>query len=144
MAVSGVDAQIADALLWAVGSMSLTPALAVAYPNVAFVPKIGTPYLQVSVIPNTTDALGINDNSSTDRQGLMQLSVFWPAGAGAIQAMQVASQIANAFRFGTRIDRNGLWVRIDKAPRVAAALQETDWLQVPVVVTWRCLTRVAA
>lgn len=140
MAVAGIEAGIADALLWQAGQVAAQVGLQIAYPSVSFTPANGTPYLTATFRPNIANALAIGFSGDTDRQGLLQMSVFWPAGAGEIAAQQIASQIAAAFKYGTDIVRNGVRVRILQTPRVAPSLQETDWLQVPVMIAWRCLT----
>lgn len=138
MAVVGVEAQIADALLWYVSQLTTNPAVAVANPGVLFTPSLGVPYLGVSIMPNIDELTGLSFRSTVNHQGLMQVSVFWPAGQGLVKPMQVASQVAAYFAPGTRISRNGLVVQVNEQPRVAPSLQESDWLQVPVIIRTRC------
>lgn len=139
MAVVGVDAAIVDSLLWYIGQMTTTPALAVAYPGIGFSPSLGVPYLDVNVMPNTADAPALPFNGYVDRQGLLQISTFWPARQGLLKPMQIASQVATYFGGGARISRNGIVVQFNDQARVASSLQESDWLQVPVIIPWRCV-----
>jgi hypothetical protein len=138
MPVTGVEAQIADALLWHTTQLTTTPATQQEHPNVRFTPVAGTPYLRASFLPNIADRSGISFDSYQDHQGLLQVSVFWPSGRGLIQPMQIASQVVAHFPPGTEIIRNGLVVRIDQPGTIAPPLQEPDWIQIPISVRWRC------
>ena len=140
MAVTGVDAQIIEALLWYMGQFVATPAMTLANPSVGFIPQIDTPYLDVTVMPNLAGATGIAFGSQIRRQGLMQVSVFWPSGQGLVKPAQVASQIVSYWKRGTRIDRNGLIIKVNDSPKVASPISEPDWLQVPVTVAWDCIS----
>lgn len=145
MAVIGIEARLYEALVWYVEQVAptLTPAFMpgkggdVSFPGADFSPKQGKPYLGVSFIPNTAELVGISFDNDVDHQGLLQLSVFWPARQGFVKPMQVASQVVAAFRPGTKIDRNGLRIRIDQQPSIAASLSESDLVQVPVTIRWR-------
>lgn len=137
--VSGAEAQIAEALLWYVAQTAANLGLPVSMPNVAYLEQNATPYLAATVMPNMADAVGIEFGSDINHQGLLQVSIFWPAGAGEIKPMQVASQIVAAFRRGAVISRNGLRVMFEQQPQVASPLSQADWFQVPVTARWRAL-----
>ena len=111
----------------------------VANPNVTFTPQLGVPYLKVSVLPNMADATGIEFGSDINHVGLAQISVFWPVGQGEVQPKQVAAQVVAWFARGTVIQRNGLSVRVEEQPALKPGLSETDWYQVPIMISWRCL-----
>lgn len=143
MAVFGVEAQIADALLWYAGQVANVLGLKIAFPNVPFTPLNGQTYLEATFRPNITEAIGVPFRSTVNRQGLLQISVFAPAGVGTIAPHQAAARIAVMFKYGTKIGRNGVTVEIDVAPRVAPSMDETDWTQIPVVIAWRCLAAAA-
>lgn len=136
MAVTGTEAKIAEALLWYVGQIVTTPPLKVANPNVGFTPTLNTPYLAVTYMPNGAALDGLPFNSDETHIGLLQISVFWPAGAGIVQPMQVAAQVAAAFAPGLRFARGGVEVSVDQKPITSGALQESDWMQIPVTVRW--------
>ena len=156
MAVTGVEAQIYSALMDAVVALAGTLKVALAAPNVAFTPPIAAsdgpgvkkgdrlPYLVVTYMPNTADVFGYEGDSDVDYQGMLQVSVFWPARAGIVKPLQVAAQIVTAFKPGTKIDANGLRIRVDQQPTVAPALTESDLVQIPVTVRWRAFVPAAA
>lgn len=156
MAASGVEAQIYSALMDAVVALAQSLKVALASPNVAFTPPIAVadgqgfkkgdrlPYLVASYMPNTADVFGYEYDSDVDYQGMLQVSVFWPARAGIVKPLQVAAQIVAAFKPGTKIDASGLRIRIDQQPTVAPALTESDLVQIPVTVRWRVFVPAAA
>lgn len=157
MAASGVEAQIYSALMDAVVALAQSLGIALAAPNVAFTPPIASadgqgvkkgdrlPYLVASYMPNTADMFGYESDSDVDYQGMLQVSVFWPARAGIVKPLQVAAQVVAAFKPGTKINAaSGLRIRIDQQPTVAPALTESDLAQIPVTVRWRVFVPAAA
>ena len=137
MAVSGTEAMIADSLIWQAGQVAASLGLQIAFPNVPLSQPVGTPYLALTVMPNTAVLQTMEFGGDVDHQGLLQISVFWPSGQGMVKPMSTAAAIVKAFAPGTRIDRNLVSVRVNEQPRIAPALQESDWCQVPVTVRWR-------
>lgn len=137
MSVTGTEAAIYEALVWFVSQIVIDPVLKRSEPNVAFTPVVKTPYLSVSVMPNTAELDGLPFDSDVTHMGLLQVSVFWPANTGLVKPMQVASQIVAAFPPGLWIERNGITVRFDQQPRVAGSIQESDWVSIPVTMRWR-------
>jgi hypothetical protein len=144
MAVTGTEAQIYDALAAYLTGLTFTPAVKIAMPGVDFTPERGKPYLVATYMPNTADVFGGENDSDVDYQGLLQISVFWPARAGIVKPLQVAAQIVAAFKPGTKIDANGLRIRIDRQPTVAPSLTESDLVQIAVTVRWRVLVPATA
>lgn len=139
MAITGPDARIADALLWHLSQIDLTPARPLAWPGKSFSPVVGTPYLFATYMPNATTSTGLAFNAPRDFRGLFQVSVFWPAGRGIVYPLELAGSVAAHFKMGTRIMRSGLKVELNQPPEVAPPIEQPDWLQVPVTVRWRCV-----
>lgn len=139
MAITSPEARIADALLWHLAQIELTPARPVAYPGVGYSPTLGSAYLYATHLPNTVEATGLAFDAGLELRGLFQVSAFWPAGGGIIQAMDLAGAVAAHFARGNRILRGGLQVEINRPPEVAPPIEQPDWLQVPVTIRWRCV-----
>lgn len=139
MAVSRPEAQIADALIWHLSQLVLTPTRPIAWPGVPFSPTVGVPFLSATHLPNTTGATGLAFDADREFRGLFQVSVFWPAGKGIIEPLDLAGQVASHFARGTRIARHGRTVEVNRAPEVAPAIEQPDWVQVPVTIRWRCV-----
>lgn len=134
---AGIEARIADILLTHLGTLTLAPAVPVSYPGIPFTPPSGT-YLEATIHQNTTLDHFIGDDSTSEYRGLLQVSVRTPAGAGIIAPMDLAGKVAEHFKRGTVLSKDGLTVRVLKTPDIAGPLQEPDRLHVPVTVTWFC------
>ncbi|MFG1364657.1 DUF4128 domain-containing protein [Xanthobacter versatilis] len=139
MAISHPEAQIADALIWHLSQLVLTPARPISYPGMTFSPTVGVPYLAATHLPNTTGATGLAFDSDREFRGLFQVSVFWPARKGIIEPFDLAGTLAVHFASGTRILRHGRVVEVNRPPTVAPAIEQPDWVQVPVTIRWRCV-----
>ncbi|MET3352375.1 UNVERIFIED_ORG: hypothetical protein ABID33_000258 [Xanthobacter viscosus] len=139
MAASRPEAQIADALIWHLSQLVLTPARPIAWPGVPFSPTVGVPFLSATHLPNTTSATGLAFDAGREFRGLFQVSVFWQPGKGIIEPLDLAGQVAGHFERGTRIARHGRMVEVNRPPDVAPPIEQPDWVQVPVTIRWRCV-----
>lgn len=146
MAATGTETKIYDALVTFAGDVAVAlgfdRASGVSYPNVGFTPPKSTsgkrkPYLALTYMPNGADLDGLPFDSDETHIGLLQVSVFWPAGEGIVKPGEVAAKIAKAFAPGTQITAPGIVVYIDRKPTVAGPLQESDLVQIPVTIRWR-------
>lgn len=155
MAVLSAEAAIYEALADKVGgvaqAMGFNPGTGgdVAFPGVSYTPKTDASgkrkaYLAVTYMPNGAALDGLPFDSDATHQGLLQISVFWPAGAGLVKPLQVAAQIVSAFPPGLWIERNGVAIHIDQKPEVTPSLQESDLVQIPVTIRWRAGVPAAA
>lgn len=141
MPATGVEAKIYDAIAYFISALAVSPALPIAMPNVVFNPPASNgPYLVATIVPNMADLNGLAFDSTIDNRGVVQISVVWKAGAGLVSPMNVAAQIVNLFKPGTSTTRNGVTVFFEQQPRIINALQASDMVTIPVVITWRCLT----
>lgn len=133
--MASVESTIPDLLFYHLGALVLTPALPVAYPNVAFTPPMG-PYLRADYMPNTTTRLMIKDGGMHQYMGILQVSVIWPSGVGEILARDVAVKVADHFNDTVRIPMGSGNIRIMKRPNIGRALQDADRIQIPVTIEW--------
>lgn len=117
----------------------------VAAPNTEFTPprdntkdKNRLPYIDVSYMPNGAqlDSMGFNQEDET-LQGLLQLSVYWPARQGLVKPSALAGKVAAYFPAGTRLDGGGFSVYVDRRPDTGPAMFESDMVMLPVTVRWR-------
>lgn len=131
-----VEGKIADALLAHIGTLTLSPALPVAYPNVPFSPPSGT-YLEAAFLPNTNTNLFIGNSDPTQHQGLLQVTVIYKPANGIVKPNDIAGAIVAHFAKGTRLTSGGVTVRVYDKPSVAAPLQDADHLRIPVTVRYR-------
>lgn len=139
MAVEGVAAKIADALLTYLGTLSVgSPALPIAMPEVKFNPPSSGKYLEARFLPNRPATRVIAFDGPDQHQGLLQVSVIWPKGQGIIAASEIANEVVKHFRRGTVIAADDLRVRIYETPWESPPLDEPNRMQVPVTVPWQC------
>jgi hypothetical protein len=130
------ETRIADALKARLAALAFSPALQIAWPNVAFTPPSGT-YLRVDNLRNTTDRVLIGNDDPHRQQGILQVTVMAPAGGGETAAFEIAGQIADWFMAEPRLFFDGGSLRITKRPDIAS-LKDSDgsrW-QVPVSIAW--------
>jgi hypothetical protein len=132
----GTDAIIMDLLLGKLAA--LTPALPIAYPGVNFPPNGGTKpdsYLQATFVPNRTITRTVGSGHQ-QHIGILQISVWWKAGAGITKPLDVADRIIKHFAKGTVLQGQGIKVKIGRKPYVASPLQDVGYVQVPVSVEY--------
>jgi hypothetical protein len=118
MSIEGIEARIADALLWHLGEMS--PGLPTGWPDREFTPR-GRDHLRVKIFPSGTEQVTFGESGYYRHAGLIQISLFTNEGGGEIAALEVASRIEAHFRRGTVFARNGVTVRIPAPPTVGGS-----------------------
>ena len=102
----------------------------IAWPNVALATQTALYYV-VAFLPATVNPplSGGNDHE----QGIYQVSVFAPAGAGLGPALVQAQAVADHFN---RQNLSGISCGV---PTLAPALIEPDWVHIPVSIPFICL-----
>jgi hypothetical protein len=128
---------IETALLARVAALILSPALPVAWPNVAFTKPSGG-YLRVNHVPNTSRRIMIGSSEPHMRRGILQVDVFRPKNEGTALATALADQIAAWFPADMRLGAGGVTVRVTKASDAAIAVADDTHWQVPVTVSYEC------
>jgi hypothetical protein len=130
-----IQFSIEAALFARVAALVLSPALPVAWPNVAFTKPVGG-YLRVTHVPNIARRLFIGSTDPHQRLGLLQVDVFAPLNKGASTATEIAGKVAEHFPCDFRMISDGVTARVTKAPDVAQAMaDDTHWM-VPVMVRY--------
>lgn len=128
---------IPEALLTHLESFTYAEAFGIAWPNLAFTPTPGTPYLDVALLPNETGTPMVGSGASKEHIGFLQIAVMWPAGEGAMSALALAGAIIEHFKKGTRITTADISFAIEREPWIAPPLPEPDRLRVPVSIPYR-------
>lgn len=127
-----IDAALHDHLK----TLTLPHCSAIAFPNVNFKAPSAAPYLRVQQFPNKPINPRIAYGKDPVREGLYQVSVFTPAGAGAIETTDLAGLVADHFTRGTKLTAGTLEVLVLEEPTIAPGLQEKTRFQIPVTVPW--------
>ena len=110
----------------------------IAYENAEYTPVEGTLYLRESFLPNIKDAVGVAHTSADDYEGLYQVSVMDGRGDRRFDAQEQARLISLHFPRGAEYTYNGVTVKIT-GTRLASAITEDGWYQIPVTISWRAL-----
>lgn len=127
-------ADIQQALFARVGTLSLSPALPVAWPEVAYTPPADGKYLRVDLFTNRPRWEGIA--SGRIDQGLLQITVIWPKGRGIVAPGAIADAIIAHFPLGLQLTHGSASVKITSQPWAASPLSEDRQLSIPVTVPW--------
>lgn len=113
-----------------------SPALAVAWQNVAFTPAAGTRYLRATLLPAETQN-PIAGAAHRRLIGLLQVDVVSPAGAGMGGEESLADLICAEFRRGTTLTQSGLQIVMDYSPSIGPAQIDEGWTFLPVSIRYR-------
>lgn len=133
---TGIEAIIEDALATHLATLTLSPAMPIAWPNVDYQPT-SSGYLHVQHFPVDTNQSTLGTTGKNRISGIYQVSVMWPKGEGGVQPKERAALVAGHFKRGTVITQDGLNIRINKPPHVVAAIEEKKFLQVPVSISYQ-------
>lgn len=84
--------------------------LPIAYENVDYTPTQGTAYVEIRMFPNEERAADLNSTNETT--GLMQFTLRYPEGEGAMPAKQKRQAILDAYPIGRVLTYSGQRVTI--------------------------------
>ena len=115
-----------DARMVALPTLGTAP---VAWPNVPLAPQTALHYA-VSFLPAGVDA---PLSGPAHEQGIYQVSVFAPAGAGLGTAIAAAQAVSDWF---SRQNLSGISCGV---PTLGPPIQEPNWLQIPVSIPFLVL-----
>lgn len=132
-----IEKSIENALFERVASLVLNPALPVAWPNIAF-QRPATGYLRVTHVPNTSRRRFVGSTEPHQRRGILQIDVFLPLNGGATKSTENAGKVAQHFPTDLKLPKDGLTVRITKAPDIAQGFSEETYWQVPLTISYDC------
>lgn len=120
MTAVGVEAQITEALFIRLAALTLSPALPVAYPDVAFTPPAGGQWIEVAVLRARTQGVGIS--AWDEHAGIFQVTVVTPKSpaGGTKTPTQIADAVAAWFPRGTRLINGSVQVDVYEKPAIAS------------------------
>lgn len=113
----------------------------VAFENVKFDPKTGTPYVRLRFIPisRTQKVLGVEEDTGKpfwqDYQGLLQLVIYMPESEGTRATNNLVNSICDTFEATTDLEFEGIYVTIKKVERTRG-FNETPWFITSVNIYW--------
>jgi len=105
----------------------------------AYEPAVGAagqikPYLKVDLLPNRPAWEGIA--SGRLDQGILQLTLVWPPGAGLLQPGIYVGQIIANFPKGLRLSAQDVSVKVTAETWAAAPITEPDRAMHPITISW--------
>ena len=114
----------------------LTPAIAIAYENMAFTPVLGTPYLRANLLPNSPDN-SIMGQATYFERGIFQVTACYPLNAGTANAGAKAQAIRNHFKRGTTMVESSVTVIVTKTPSIATAIPDATHYNIPISIEYQ-------
>lgn len=134
---TSIEAKIVLALETKFQTVSLPTGCGVAAPNVAFTPDGTHPYVRVVIAKNKPINVALSGGREPVRQGILLLTVCWPVGSGLLPATEVAGTLREAFKFNTRINFTGGYIKVTDEPTVQGDMQVANYSEIPVVIPWQ-------
>lgn len=110
----------------------------VAWEGTFYAPQIGRPYLAPRMQGRDRNPAGFGADALIRYDGVYQIGVFFPIGEGLERLNVAVDQLMAHFRRGTSLTTaDGFVIRIE-VPSPPPALQQPDWIMVPVQIRWFC------
>jgi hypothetical protein len=130
------EASIRAAFITHLQTFTSLPPLAME--NMEYKPVIGTAYLRPTLLPGEPFQAEMGPSGQNWHVGLFQISIMHPAKVGLSAPGLLRDNLINHFKRGTNLTYGGITVRIKKAYS-SPALQETDWLHIPISIEYHLL-----
>lgn len=119
--------------------LTLTPAMAIAWPNTHYNPAADVPFLSVAVLPGQTDnpTVGGGGNALKRYVGVFQVNVHSPADTGEGDARRVGDLLTALFPVGLSMSYNGVTVRVMRPVAMAQAFADGAWSVMPTSIFYQ-------
>lgn len=118
---------------------TLSPALPIAWANVAYTPIVGTPFMRVNFLPAQTynPSMGVGALDLKRYTGIMQVTLFYPINQGEGDPRRKADAVIALFPRGLTLTSSGVVVHVDNTPSAAPGYSQDAWYVLPVSVYYR-------
>jgi hypothetical protein len=101
-------------------------------------PTIGTEYLELREFVAPTETLTVARGKKR-YVGILQVTVVYPRNAGTVLPKVLADAICDHFEMGTKIDGDGVRIKINRQPDQATPTPDGAWLRLPVSINYQCM-----
>lgn len=135
-----IEAKIVLALQQAFQAVTLPTGCGVAGPGVVYTPDGTHPYVRLVIAKNKPINVALSGGREPVRQGILLLTVCWPVGAGLLPATELAATLRDAFKFNTRVDYVGGFIKVTDEPTVQGDMIDGTYVQIPVVIPWQAFS----
>ncbi len=105
-----------------------------AFPNVNF--SGAKPYLSANILPAPVSTAGLNIDIY---EGVFQVAVSFPHGAGELTILRVCKQIKDLFPRNTILTQDGLKIYLEKTGWISPAVISGDNYTIPVSIPYKAL-----
>lgn len=113
---------------------TITPAIDTAAENKEYKPITDTPYqIPYLLFADPSNPIVGRDQFRTE-QGIFQVTLMYPANAGAAAAIARAELIRGTFYKGAQFTKGGVTVTVDRTPTIAPGAVDGDRWAVPVKI----------
>lgn len=109
---------------------------AVANENIAFTPAVNTPYLREACLFNTTNSLGLAEDSAERQDGVYQIDVLVPKNSSKFQALAYCDILRAGFARQARAIIDGDTVINLEGCSVSPARVEGEYFVYSVSARW--------
>ncbi|MEJ8571228.1 DUF4128 domain-containing protein [Microbaculum marinum] len=130
------ETKVLRALVAWLKTVSFSPALPIAWPNVDFDPPSEATWLRATWLPAETAPATLGEGGENRHSGLFQVDVFVPLEIGHIVPTEYAGAIARAFKRGSDFTSDGVTVRVVTPPSVLTGYKQPPWYGVPVRIRY--------
>ena len=107
---------------------TLTGQTPIAWENTAYIPVKDTLYLRPTILPALTIQAGLGTSGLDEYVGIYQIDIFAPAGKGRGEAEIKADAVADHFKRGTDLSKNGKTVRLGDVSRNSGIKDEDRFI----------------
>mgnify|MGYP003646012283 FL=1 len=107
---------------------TLTGQSPIAWENTAYIPVKDTLYLRPTILPASTIQAGLGTSGLDEYVGIYQIDIFAPAGKGRGEAEIKADAVADHFKRGTDLSKNGKTVRLGDVSRNSGIKDEDRFI----------------
>jgi hypothetical protein len=113
---------------------------AVAWPNLNYVPTLGTLFIRPTILPAETVGATMGTSTGTDSQsGIYQIDIFAPSGVGRSATTTLADAIADHFSPLTELTYNSQIVTIISVSQGVAYVEDA-WYHTPIEIKYLSYT----
>ncbi len=139
-----VEMKIYQALLVRVQVFVPPAGVTVVLPGAAYSPSATSKFVVCEVHFNRSIETDLSLVMDPIRQGFLRTNVMWPKSLAIVNGYDVAGQLREHFRRGTKIFRTDTQVRIDEDPEIGVLVTGDTHHNIPVTTRWRCYPQIPA
>lgn len=110
------------------------------YENKSFKPSHGTPFGRAYMLGNGVTQTSMGDTGCDRRDGVFQISLYYPENKGDIPALTKADEIAGVYKSGSVFSYNGVNVTISSIEPLPA-LVVNGWYQIDLTINYYAFIR---